>query len=143
MKISLLLLCLVVISVSCKKDTSNILLSVTEMEITPGLVTDELVIMPLVRMVDMKSHLVFVKTLCSIPMYGNLIYDKYRQVYYCFAYPQTELAQGNYMDIWQLGRTKFSVMILDKDLNVLGETLLPENVYASNHFFYSRRWSLY
>lgn len=76
-----------------------------------------------------------IKTLCSIPMYGNLIYDEYRKVYYRFVYPETELGNDNFMDIWQLGRSKFSVMILDENFNVLGETLLPENTYASNLFF--------
>lgn len=75
------------------------------------------------------------KTLCSIPMYGNLVYDKYREIYYRFVYPQTELEKGNYGDIWQLGRSKFSIIILDKDFNILGETLFPLNTYASNHFF--------
>lgn len=78
----------------------------------------------------------YVKKLCEIPFYGNLIYDKYRDVYYRFVYPETELGPNeNYMDIWQLGRTKFSIMILNKDLEVIGETLFPENTYASNHFF--------
>lgn len=76
-----------------------------------------------------------VELLCSIPMYGNLIYDEYRKVYYRFVYPETELGNDNFMDIWQLGRSKFSVMILDENFNVLGETLLPENTYASNLFF--------
>lgn len=76
-----------------------------------------------------------VRTLCTIPMYGNLIYDKYREVYYRFVYPETELEEGNYMDVWQLGRSKFSIIILDKHLNILGETLFPTNIYASNHFF--------
>lgn len=79
---------------------------------------------------------VWAKTLCEIPMYGNLIYDKYREVYYRFVYPKTELKDSdNYKDIWLLGRTKFSIMILDKDLNLLGETLFPENTYASNLLF--------
>ncbi len=77
-----------------------------------------------------------VKTLCSIPMYGNLIYDKYRKVYYRFVYPETKLEAGrNYMDVWQLGRSKFTVIILDKNMNILGETIFPENIYASNLFF--------
>lgn len=76
-----------------------------------------------------------VELLCSIPMYGNLIYDEYRKLYYRFVYPETELGNDNFMDIWQLGRSKFSVMILDEKFNVLGETLLPENTYASNLFF--------
>lgn len=40
--------------------------------------------------------------------------------------------------MWQLGRSKFSIIILDKDLNIIGETLFPENTYASNHFFIRR-----
>ncbi|SEN91301.1 protein of unknown function [Bacteroides sp. AR20] len=76
-----------------------------------------------------------VRTLCSIPMYGNLIYDKYREVYYRFAYPETKLRDENCMDIWQLGRTKFSIIILDKNLETVGETLFPENTYASTLFF--------
>lgn len=76
-----------------------------------------------------------VETICKIPMYGNLIYDECRKVYYRFVYPETELGNDNFVDIWQLGRSKFSVMILDENFNVLGETLLPENTYASNLFF--------
>lgn len=76
------------------------------------------------------------ETLCRIPMYGNLIYDKYRDVYYRFVYPETELNPNeNFMDIWQLGRTKFSIMVLNKDLEVIGETLFPENTFASTLFF--------
>ncbi len=79
---------------------------------------------------------IWAKTLCEIPMYGNLIYDKYREVYYRFVYLETELEDDdNYKDIWLLGRTKFSVMILDKDLNLLGETLFPDNTYATNLLF--------
>ncbi len=76
------------------------------------------------------------KILCQIPFYGNLIYDKYRDVYYRFVYPETEVQPNdNAMDIWQLGRSKFSIMILNKEFEVVGETLFPENTYASNHFF--------
>lgn len=74
--------------------------------------------------------------LCEIPMYGSLVYDKYRKAYYRFVYPETELGPDeNFMDIWQMGRTKFSIMILNEDLEVIGETLFPENTFASNHFF--------
>lgn len=76
------------------------------------------------------------KTICEVPFYGNLIYDKYRKVYYRFVYPETKLSNNeNYMDIWQLGRTKFSIIILNEKMEILGETLFPENTYASNLFF--------
>lgn len=77
-----------------------------------------------------------VRKMCEVPFYSSIIYDKYREVYYRFVYPETELGPNeNFMDIWQLGRTKFSVMVLNKDLEVIGETLFPENVFASNLFF--------
>lgn len=76
------------------------------------------------------------KTLCEIPFYGPLIYDKYRQVYYRFVYPETETSSSDkYVDVWLLGRSKFSIIILDKNLEVIGETLFPENIYSSKLFF--------
>jgi hypothetical protein len=32
--------------------------------------------------------------ICSIPKYGNLLYDTYRNVYYRIAYPETEIEKG-------------------------------------------------
>lgn len=76
------------------------------------------------------------KRKCELPAYGNLIYDKYREVYYRFVYPATELGrERSYMDIYHNGRKCFSIMILDKDMNVLGETLFPDYTYNSNLFF--------
>ncbi len=75
------------------------------------------------------------KLLCEIPMYGNLIYDPYREVYYRFVYPKTEVGEGNHFDMWMLGRSQFSIIILNKDFEVLGETLFPKDIYASRHFF--------
>ncbi len=76
-----------------------------------------------------------VQLLCEIPMYGNLIYDPYREVYYRFVYPKTEVGEGNHFDMWMLGRSQFSIIILSKDFEVLGETLFPKDIYASRHFF--------
>lgn len=76
------------------------------------------------------------KMLCEIPFYGHLIYDKYRNVYYRFVYPETEmLPTDDFTDVWLLGRSKFSIIILNKDLEVIGETLFPENIYASKLCF--------
>lgn len=74
---------------------------------------------------------------CEIAGYGNIVYDKYRKVYYRFAYPDVELDkdESNYMDILHWGRKQFSIIILDKDLNVIGETLFPEYTYNSHLFF--------
>ena len=67
--------------------------------------------------------------------YGNIIYDKYRKVYYRFFQPACELnKQDNIADLMKTGK-KFSIMILDKDFQVIGETLFPENTYIPVMFF--------
>lgn len=77
--------------------------------------------------------------ICGNPNYGNILYDPYREVYYRIVYPATEisrkLSDREVMELLQYGRTKFSILILDKDLNVIGETLFPENTYNSQLMF--------
>jgi hypothetical protein len=65
-------------------------------------------------------------------VYGNTLYDKYRDVYYRFAYPGVDISQyANYnlQDLYMSGLPKFSVIILDKNFNIIGESLFPENTY--------------
>jgi hypothetical protein len=70
------------------------------------------------------------------PQYGNLLYDKYRNVYYRLAYPKVELENGiNYLQLTSQGRKKFSIIILDKEFNIIGETLFPEYAYNSSALF--------
>ena len=76
------------------------------------------------------------KSNLEIPRYGDLIYDKYREVYYRFAYHRVELDDKiNWRGKAVYGRKKFSVIILDKEFNVIGETLFPESIYNSYVFF--------
>lgn len=73
------------------------------------------------------------KEMCELPIYGNIMYDKYRNVYYRVAYPEKDYGLNeNFVELWQSGRGEFSVMILNEDLEVIGETLLPENIYRSD-----------
>jgi hypothetical protein len=73
---------------------------------------------------------------CVNANYGNLIYDQYRDVYYRIAYPKTELDAGTHaMELIHYGRKVFSIIILDKDLNVIGETRFPEYRYNSMLWF--------
>lgn len=68
----------------------------------------------------------------ELARYGDLIYDPYREVYYRFAYPKTTLEDNiNWWGKAVYGRKKFSVIILDKDYQVIGETLFPESIYNS------------
>ena len=71
--------------------------------------------------------------------YGNLIHDPYRKVYYRFAYPKVELDNGpDYISLTSLGRKKFSIIILDENFNVIGETQFPEWVYCPTVIFVHR-----
>ena len=67
--------------------------------------------------------------------YRVLFYDKNRDVYYRIAYPGIDVTPQD--DVMMLGefRRIFSVMIIDKDFNVIGETLMPEKIYNVNMFF--------
>lgn len=77
-----------------------------------------------------------IKKMNEIPLYGNLIYDKYQNIYYRICYPETEIdKKENMADIWQFGRKIFSIIILDKDLNIIGEKLFPEYTYISTLTF--------
>lgn len=77
-----------------------------------------------------------VRKMCELPFYGSIIYDKYRDVYYRFVYPVADFEEPeNFADLWQSGRKGFSVMILDKQFQVIGETLFPDNEYVSTLFF--------
>ncbi|SFU16258.1 protein of unknown function [Algoriphagus locisalis] len=70
--------------------------------------------------------------------YERLLYDKFRGVFYRFVFPKVEVESDE--DLNQLRRfpRKFAVMILDKDLNVLGEALMPENTYYPGNSFVSK-----
>lgn len=77
-----------------------------------------------------------IKQLCEQSAYGNLIYDKYRKVYYRFVYPKTELEdRENYMNILHSGKKSLAIMIIDEKMNVIGETRLPDYTYNPNIFF--------
>ena len=84
-----------------------------------------------------------VKRACELPVYGNIIYDKYRNVYYRFAFPEVEMGnERNYLDIYHNGRKQFSIIILDKDMNIVGETLFPEYTY-NPYLLFIRKDGLY
>jgi hypothetical protein len=63
------------------------------------------------------------------PSYEHFLYDKYRKLYYRFFYPGVELKESDDVKALWESPSKFSVMILDEELNVMGETLMPEKQY--------------
>ena len=69
------------------------------------------------------------RTIVETPSYLGFYYDKYRKVYYRFAYPGIEVKNSD--NLIELNKFKqvFSIMILDEDLSIIGEQLLPSNSY--------------
>lgn len=80
-----------------------------------------------------------VQEACENPNYGNMIYDQYRSVYYRIAYPKTEINRKLEMQeaitLMDYGRKNFSIIILDKNFNIIGETLFPDYTYNSGIMF--------
>lgn len=75
----------------------------------------------------------------ELARYGDLIYDRYRNVYYRFAYLETELDNNiSWRGKAVYGRAKSSVIILDAQFNIIGETLLAENLYNTFAYFISK-----
>lgn len=79
------------------------------------------------------------KWILEVPRYGDLIYDQYRDVYYRFAYPKTKLDPNRqYIRKSLYGRREFTVIILDNQFNIIGETLFPKEKYNSYVFFVNK-----
>lgn len=75
--------------------------------------------------------------------YGSVLYDKYRKVYYRVAYPASTIEKSdNYLKIIRSGKKNFSIMILDKNLNVIGEKLFPDYTF-NPHLWFVREDGLY
>lgn len=67
---------------------------------------------------------------CVNAWYNNLLYDPYREVYYRIAYPPSTLDKGvRSMELLEFGRKNFSIILLDKEFRILGETLFPDYTF--------------
>ena len=69
--------------------------------------------------------------------YHNLMYDRYRDVYYRIAELPYEFKQNESPFDDPRGR-EFSIIIFDKDLNIIGETKFPGNKYFYKMSFVGR-----
>lgn len=91
---------------------------------------------PEVEFEELKTSGDPLKNICEVPKYGNMLYDPYRDVYYRLAYPENELElKDNFIELYQYGRKTFSIMIIDKDFNIIGETLFPDYIYVPTAMF--------
>ena len=71
------------------------------------------------------------------PSYHNIMYDKYRDVYYRIVRHPYELKANESPFEDPTGR-EFSIIIFDKDLNIIGETKFPGNKYLYKMSFVGR-----
>lgn len=70
--------------------------------------------------------------------YRSIVYDKYRKVYYRFCNLSYEVSEGDNLDELLQNRPRQSIIILDKELNKIGETLLPEKTFKADNFFIAK-----
>ncbi|MDO4216506.1 MAG: DUF4221 family protein, partial [Bacteroidales bacterium] len=75
----------------------------------------------------------------NIPRYWSLIYDKYRKVWYRFVFHKNEMPKEQDPFEYTIPQLKFSIMILDKDFNIIGETVMPANTYAYRMWFVGKK----
>ena len=71
------------------------------------------------------------------PHYRNIVYDKYRKVYYRFAYYEYDFP-GPYNVDFLLSGGPFSIIIMDDKFNVVGETVFPKDTYATRIWFVNK-----
>ncbi|MDR2233264.1 MAG: DUF4221 domain-containing protein, partial [Tannerella sp.] len=94
---------------------------------------------PNIEYVELKTSGNPLKNEVENPNYGNLFFDPYRDVYYRFAYPKNEVEQDdNFRELWDYGRKIFSIIILNRDFQVIGETLFPEYIYNPGVVFVNK-----
>ncbi len=75
------------------------------------------------------------KYFIETPRYRDIIYDKYRNVYYRFARQGFKLNKNDYIISRFNYPTQFSIIVLDKNFAVIDELLLPKNIYSIKEWF--------
>lgn len=71
--------------------------------------------------------------------YESLLFDKYRQLYYRFAFQKQETEGMTELSQLKEAPNSFSVMILNKDLDVIDEVLFNEKKYLPNNVFVGKK----
>ncbi len=80
----------------------------------------------------------FLRYLFTTARYENLLFDPYRKVFYRFCFPAIEVESEEELDQLRNFPKDFSIMILDKDLQVLGETRFKGYKYVTNNVFVAK-----
>lgn len=69
------------------------------------------------------------KIVVSNPTYRNIYFDKYKEVYYRFFQPGTEVDSVTLIDKYFEYPMQFSIQVFDPDFNLLTERLMPPDTY--------------
>jgi len=72
------------------------------------------------------------------PRYGSIMFDKYRKLFYRIYIPGYKLKNGESADQYSGYPPLFSIMVLDENLTLIGETLMPMNTYDPQMAFITR-----
>ncbi len=67
--------------------------------------------------------------------YESLLYDSFRNVYYRIAVPKAEFSSEEELRDLRTAQLKFSVIVLNRDLEVLGEHLFEDEMYLPQNIF--------
>lgn len=68
--------------------------------------------------------------------YQDLLFDPYRNLYYRFAYHQSDILPESDLNIMRFYPKEFSILILDVDFNLIGESFIKnENRFAPSNCF--------
>lgn len=80
----------------------------------------------------------YLQYMFTTPRYGSLLYDPYREVFYRFCFPEIEIESEEELEQLRGFAKDFSIMVLDSDLKVLGETRFKGYNYVTENVFVAK-----
>ena len=84
------------------------------------------------------KHITFEERQLKFPDYSKIMYDKFRKVYYRFAFPGNEYSNEPNLRQKAIYRPYFSIIILDENFNILGETVVTRNTFHERSSFINK-----
>ncbi|MFO7575598.1 MAG: DUF4221 family protein [Bacteroidales bacterium] len=80
----------------------------------------------------------FLRYSIETPSHTGITYDKYRDVYYRICYHGKTTGKDDNLIQLASFKPSYSILILDNHLEVIGETLLPENQFYPEEYFIAK-----
>lgn len=70
--------------------------------------------------------------------YGDIVYDKYRKVFYRFCTIGDDLGENPNLYLLSSYKTKGTIIILNDSLETMGEVVLPERRFNFSNYFIAK-----